>query len=110
MAFEAKYVGDGVFIDYTPSVAVVAGQVIEQVNLIGVANTPISANILGSLAVEGVFDFAKTASLVVNVGDLVYWDDTLNEANKTLTSNVYIGKCVKASAAADTTVRVKLDQ
>jgi predicted RecA/RadA family phage recombinase len=107
---EATFVSSGASIDYTPGGAVVAGQVIEQVNLIGIATQPIAANVAGSLQVEGVFDFVKTATLVVNVGDPIYWDDTANEANKTSASNMLIGKAVRASAAADTTVRVKLDQ
>jgi len=107
---EATFVQSGASIDYTPGSAVVAGQVIEQVNLVGIATQPIAANVAGTLQVEGIFDFVKTASLVVNLGDLVYWDDTLNEANKTSASNMLIGKCTKASAAGDTTVRVKLDQ
>lgn len=107
---EATFVQSGASIDYTPSSAVAAGDVEVQVNLVGVATQPIAANTPGTLQVEGVFDFIKTASLVVNVGDLVYWDTSPPEANKTSASNFLIGKCVKASAAADTTVRVKLDQ
>ena len=107
---EATHVHCGSEIDYTPGSAVVVGQVIEQVNLIGIAPRPIAANEAGVLSVEGVFDVVKTASLVVNLGDKIYWDDTANEANKTSASNMYMGKAVKASAAAETTVRVKLDQ
>lgn len=107
---EATFVQSGAAIDYTPGADVVVGQVIEQVNLIGIAIKAIANGVAGSLQVEGIFDFVKTADLVVNLGDLIYWDDTANEANKTSASNMYIGMAVKASAAGDTTVRVKLDQ
>jgi len=107
---EAVFVHSGASIDYTPGSAVASGQVIEQVNLIGIATQAIDADKPGSLQVEGVFDFVKTAALVVDFGDLVYWDDTANEANKTSASNMLIGKCVKASASSDTKVRVRLDQ
>ena len=58
MAMQATFVHDGASIDYTPGSAVAAGDVIVQGELIGVARTPIAANALGSLAVDGVFDFA----------------------------------------------------
>lgn len=107
---EATFVQSGQSIDYTPAGAVAAGEVIEQVNLIGIAVRALAANEAGTLQVNGIFDFLKTASLVVNLGDLIYWDDTTNFANKTSASNMLIGKAVKASASAETTVRVRLDQ
>lgn len=107
---EATFVQSGASIDYTPGSAVAVGQVIEQVNLIGVATKAIDANILGALMVEGVFDFAKETPLVIDAGDLVYWDDTANKATKTSSGNPYMGKCIKAAASADVLVRVKLDQ
>ena len=107
---EATFIQAGMAIDYTPTSAVAVGAVVVQVNLVGIATQAIATNVAGSLLVEGVFDFNKTASLVVSVGDLVYWDDTANAANKTSAGNTLIGKCVRASAASDTTVRVKLSQ
>jgi len=40
----------------------------------------------------------------------VYWNDTANTATTTATGNKLIGKCVKAAADADTTVRVRMSQ
>ena len=70
---QATYVQKGHQIDYTPSSAVVAGQVIVLGNTVGIANVPIAASALGALTVEGLFDVAK-ATGAITVGAAVYWD------------------------------------
>jgi len=107
----ATYVQDGEAIDYTPLAAVAAGDVVVQGDLVGVARTPIAANALGSLALEGVFDFAKAAGggSAIAAGVTVYWDGANKVATATSVGNKQLGKVVRASADADATVRVKLD-
>ncbi len=111
---QATFVHEGASIDYTPGAAVAAGDVIVQGELVGVAKTPIAANALGSLAVSGVFDFAKEAGggVTFAVGALAYWDDANDVAVTTDGggANKLIGKCVKAAADADALVRVRMDQ
>jgi predicted RecA/RadA family phage recombinase len=107
---QATLVQDGKVIDYTPSSAVAAGDVIVSNKLVGIATRPIAANELGGLTVEGVFDFAKATGSGINFGALVYWDNTNDVATTTASGNELIGKCVKAAASGDTTVRIKLDQ
>lgn len=109
---QAVFVHEGASIDYTPGANVTAGDVIVQADLIGVAKLDITANKLGALAVEGVFDFAKATGggSGIAVGTTVYWDDTNNVATATAASNKLLGKVVKAAADADTTVRVRLKQ
>ena len=72
----AIFVSEGRAVDYTPSADVAAGDVVVQADLVGVARTPIAANAPGSLAIEGVFDFAKAtgAGSGIAVGTKVYWD------------------------------------
>lgn len=106
---EAIYVQAGDSIDYTPTTAVAAGQVVVQGDLIGVAKQPIAANTLGSLAVSGVFDFAKGTS-AISVGSLVYWDNTAKVATMVATGNKLLGKAVSSATALSTTVRVRLSQ
>lgn len=112
MAVQATFVQDGASVDYTPGSAVAAGDVIVQGELIGVARTPIAAGVLGSLAVDGVFDFAKATGggTAISAGANVYWDDTNNVATTTATGNKLIGKCVKAAADGDNKVRVRMSQ
>ncbi|MCK6458222.1 MAG: DUF2190 family protein, partial [Phycisphaerae bacterium] len=99
-------------IEYTPGAAVAAGDVIVIGELVGVAKTPIAANTLGALAVRGVFDFAKATGVgtAISAGANVYWDDANNVATTTVTGNKLIGKCIKAAADADATVRVRMLQ
>jgi len=110
----ATMVQEGRRIDYTPSTAVVAGQVVVQGELVGVATEPIAANTLGSLAVEGVFDFTKAtgASTAIVVGANVYWDvaDTEAKVDDESAANKLLGKSVLAATDADETVRIKLNQ
>lgn len=107
----AIYVHDGDYIDYTPSAAVAAGDVVVQGDLIGVAVRPIAANILGSLATEGVFDFPKatTGGSGLTAGTTVYWNATSSIATATSTGNKQLGKVVRTAADADTTVRIRMD-
>ncbi len=109
---QATFVHEGCSIDYTPNADVAVGDVIVQSDLVGVAKQAIAANKLGALTVEGVFDFAKATGggSGIAVGTTVYWDDTNNVATATATSNKLLGKVVKATADADTTVRVRLMQ
>ena len=108
----ARFVHDGNSIDYTPGSAVIAGDVVVQGELVGVAKRDIPANTLGSLALEGVFDFPKAtgAGSAITAGANVYWSAGTQVATTTATGNKLIGKTTKAAADADATVRVRLAQ
>ena len=108
----ARYIQEGKNVDYTPSSAVTAGDVIVQGSLVGVAKLDIAANRQGALAVEGVFDFPKAtgAGSGIAVGITVYWDATAHQATATATNNTLLGKTVKAAADADASVRVRMSQ
>lgn len=115
---QATFVHNGVYVDYTPSSAVTAGDVVVQGTLVGVATSDIAANALGALVTEGVFDIAKVTG-AITAGAAVYWDadgDPLGgtsgtgAATTTSSGNTLIGKVVKAAAETDTTARVKLSQ
>ncbi len=109
---QAVFVHEGASIDYTPGANVAAGDVIVQADLVGIAKLDITANKLGALAVQGVFDFAKATGggSGIAVGTTVYWDDTNNVATATATGNKLLGKVVKAAADGDATARVRLMQ
>jgi predicted RecA/RadA family phage recombinase len=110
MPAQAQFVHAGDSIDYTPSSTIAAGDVVVQGDLVGVAKGDIAANKLGSLALTGVFDFAKNTGVAYTVGQILYWDDTNNVVTTTATGNKQIGKTVRAAATTDTTVRVRLSQ
>lgn len=108
----AQFIQDGCSIDYTPGADVASGAVVVQNDLIGVAKRPIAANTLGSLSVEGVFDFPKSTAggSAIAAGITVYWNAGAQQATATASGNKLIGKTVKAAADADVTVRARLSQ
>lgn len=110
----AVFVANGNAIDYAPSIAVNAGDVVVQGDLVGVACSAIAAGALGSLTVAGVFDFPKAtgASTAISVGSKVYWDATNHVVTTSdgAGTNKLIGKTVRDAADSDTTARVRLSQ
>lgn len=108
---QAKLVQEGRSIDYTPSAAVAAGQLIVIGGLVGVASVPIASGALGAIAVDGVFDLAKESDggPVFAAGEDVAFDLVNELAVKPGTSgSVRIGPAIAAAAADDATVRVRL--
>ena len=110
----ATFVHDGKSIDYTPGSDVTAGDVVVQGELVGVAKVDIPASTLGALAVVGVFDFPKAtgAGTGIAAGANCYWDVADGEAKTDAEAgaNKLIGKCIRAAADADATVRVRVSQ
>jgi predicted RecA/RadA family phage recombinase len=107
-----KFVHEGAAIDYTPGADIPAGTVVVQGELVGTTRVDLKANQLGSLAVQGVFDFPKAtgAGSALTVGSLAYWDAANKVATKTATGNKLIGKVVRNTVDADTIVRIRLQQ
>ncbi len=104
----ARYVQKGDSIDYRPTDAVAAGDVIVIADLIGIARLDIEAGTLGSLAVVGVFDIVKADSAIPS-GSTVYWDAGAKKATLVSGSNHYLGKAIASAESGDETVRVLLN-
>ncbi len=56
---QAQYIHDGKQVDFTPDVDVPVGSLVIQGDLVGVTKRDLKADTLGSIAVEGVFDFPE---------------------------------------------------
>lgn len=109
----AKYYQKGDSVDYTPTSAVNAGDVVVQGNLVGVAKLDIAAETLGSLAVEGVFECAKAAE-TVSTGDVMYYDAANQVVTKTVGTGddaltTVFGVAIEDAEESDETVCVKLN-
>ena len=110
----AKFVHDGKAIDYTPTNAVIAGQVVELGTIPLVAPVAIPAGVLGALSCDGVFDVPKTSD-AFTAGDTVYWDNdgtpVTGEAGSgaadSSTGNL-MGVAVASATAEASYVRVRL--
>jgi len=106
----AYFKKEGLMIDYTPSSAVTAGDVIVQGELVGIATHDIAANALGAIAVEGVFQMVKlTGDGGITAGAIVYWDvaDGAVTTDSDTGTNKILGVCI-ATVTTETTVMVKL--
>ena len=107
---QATFIQEGHYIDHTPVSALASGDVVVQGDLVGVTVRPLAAGEVGSIAVDGVFDFTKNTGVAFTVGTILYWDNTNNVVTTTSAGNKSIGKVVRAAASADTTVRMRLSQ
>jgi predicted RecA/RadA family phage recombinase len=106
---QAVYVQAGDAIDYLPGVARAAGDVVVQGDLVGITRTEIAANRLGSLALEGVFEFTKATGTALTVGQKVYWDAANQRVSGDSSVGRLVGRVTREAAATDTTVRALLD-
>lgn len=111
---QATYAKDGGVIDYTPSAAVDAGDVVAVGSMIGFAPSPIAANTPGVLCVSGVADVVK-ANEQITAGAAVYWDADGNPyggtagtgaLTTTSTANTFVGWALATAGATAATVRV----
>lgn len=107
---DATFSQDGDVVDYTPGSAVACGDVIVLGTLVGVAKSPIAANVLGCLSIVGTFAFPKAvdSSSALAQGALAYWDANNEIMTATSGGNTLAGKVAKAAAVADATVEVRL--
>ena len=108
---QAQYIHDGKQVDFTPDADVPVGSIVIQGDLVGITKRDLKADTLGSIAVEGVFDFPKAMASeeVYSAGQKVFATNdgiiTEIEAN-----TVYLGKVVADVVATDEFVRVRLSQ
>ncbi len=109
---ETVFVQQGDSIDYTPSADIVAGDVVVQGDLVGIAKCDIPAGTLGALAVVGLFDFPKAAGAGTDFlpGEAGYWDTGNQQA---ITDNgggarPFLGKAAQSAVDDDETVRLRL--
>jgi len=108
-----RYVSGDENMDYTPAADVTAGDVLVLGDIVAVACHDIKTGFLGSLRIEGIFDFPK--STAVGSGqtkglNMWYWDATNKVATINNAGNNPIGFSVADCADADTTVRINLDE
>ncbi len=107
-----RYIRTGKTVDFTPPEFIAAGTVMMLGELMCIAKLDIPANTLGTLAIEGVFEFPKEsgAGTQLGAGTKVYWNLAEGIATGNEVVGVYIGKAVATAGIDDTVVHVKLDQ
>lgn len=94
-----------------PNGGVNSGQLVVIGTMFGVAAGKALSGAEVELQMGGVFDLPKTtgASMSIAAGAVVYWDNTGKAATNSATSNTKIGVSLIATANADATIRVRLN-
>lgn len=104
-----NYVQRGDTVDLTAAAAVSSGDGILVGELFGVAQTDAGIGERVPCVVSGVVTLPKTAPLVIDEGDRVFWDPTPGEVNLTSAAQVCVGIAVNGGAlSAAPTVEVLL--
>lgn len=109
---EALYNSPGMSVDWTPTAAVTAGEVLQfSDGRAAFAPTAIAAGKKGALTVCGIVEVAKTASMVMLKGSRLYWDASANKAHllQVNDADFYLGICQEDATASATTVKVALN-
>ncbi len=108
---EANLVQDDCSLDFTPSAAVDSGDVVRLADgRVAIAIGDIAASTLGAAQVEGIFDIAKTASVVMLAGQEAWWDISAGSATHELDGDFRLGIVTEDAAGTDTTVRVDINK
>jgi len=94
---------NGDLIDYTPSSAASAGDIVVLGDLVGQVPSDLAANEMGSLRIRGVINSPKLTSDNVTAGAKLYWDASNSRATTTASTHKQIGY---AAAAAGTSASV----
>lgn len=105
---KATYIQKGEKLNYTNATLakIAAGDIVVIGSKVAVAACDIEVGQLGSVTMNGVFEFPIT-TLAVNMGEKVYWNDTSNSVTKTDT-DVEIGYAVETVEDSATKISVKL--
>ncbi len=103
--------GNPDYMDYTPSSAVAAGEVVVYGNVVGFAPAAIAANAKGVLCVGPCVVQATTDGTTDTGGDVIYWDNTNKKVTATASSHKQIGYTLpdQGATADDDTVNVFFD-
>jgi len=104
-----NYMARGDVLDLTAPAAVLSGAGALVGSIFGVAVIDIANGVIGPFQVCGIVNLPKTSALAIAVGDLVYWDNTAKEVNKTSSGNKLIGVATSVGANPSATVDVRLN-
>lgn len=109
---EAKLYQEGEMIDWTPTAAVAAGEVLQlKDGRAAFAPTAIAAGVKGALQVCGIVTLAKVITQTMLVSNKVFWDTSAGTANLLHggSSDFFVGTVVEDAAYAGTEVKVALN-
>lgn len=96
--------GEGRYIQHTPSAAKPAGTVIELIDhitngQIAIPDVDLAADVLGEVAIKGLYKFTAKDGDTFAAGTVVYWDNVADEITTTSTNNCLAGRSTGADVA-----------
>lgn len=109
---EARYVAPGKTVDWTADAAYSAGAVVQLPDgRAGVVSCTVASGKPVAVWVEGIFEVAKTASMVVLIGSRLYWDHSANKCHLLHQNDkdFFLGAAQADATSAATTVVVDLN-
>ena len=106
-----NFIQEGKTLEYTNDTgsAIASGDLVKVGVRVGVALVDIANGSSGAVAMSGVYEVDKEASLAVTQGDLLYLDATSGELDKTTTDHTLAGYAFATEATSSTTVKVCLN-
>lgn len=111
---EATFSKDGKSVSYSTVGAVTSGEVLQAPDgRAGVALDAYAAGALAVLAIEGVYNLAKTANEIFVPGQRLYWDSsgsTVTSVPPITAADFFVGCSAGDAAAADATAAVDLNK
>lgn len=109
---EAIYKQEGEMIDWTPTAAVLAGEIIQlKDGRAAFAPTAIAAGVLGAVQVCGIVEVAKIITQTMLISNQVFWDYSASTCNLLHggDKDFFLGTVMEDAAYTATTVKVALN-
>lgn len=110
---EAAFYKEGDMIDWTPTAAVAAGEIVQlKDGRAAWAPTAIAAGVQGAVQVSGVVTVLKVITQTMLVSNKVFWDKSASTCNLLRgigTDDFFLGTVVEDAAYAATTVKINLN-
>ena len=107
----AIFIHNGEYLDHIPAADLPVGSVVVISDAVAIANRPIPAGSLGSLAMGGVFEVPRAPGALIAQGKRLFWDPTAQRAGIDGALLGVLPMGIAAAEALDTaaTVRVRLN-
>lgn len=113
----ATFIHDGEYLDHIPAADLPVGAVVVIGDTIAIAQRPIPAGSLGSLAMEGVFEVPRAPGALIPQGKRLFWNPATQQAGidsalpgpQPVPVLLPMGIAAAESLDTATTVRVRLN-
>lgn len=106
----SQFVQKGEHLDYTPSSAKVAGEVVLLNKVVGICPRDIAANEASAISITGVWEVDKTTGQAWAQGEPLYWVAGTSKFSTSASGNTKAGYAAKAALSGDTVGQIVLMQ